>query len=74
MWKETRTSVSEQTKTLHQCCCLSFIYGIKSKTDRSILKKIKNDYLFAEYRVYCEEAGRTDVLDYLDELLMRPLS
>lgn len=42
-------------------------YGIKAKMDREILRKVKNDYFFAEFLVDCEEKGFTDVLDYLDE-------
>ena len=42
-------------------------YGIKSKTDRSLIHKVKDDYFFAEYLVYCEENGNVEVLDYLDE-------
>lgn len=42
-------------------------YGIKAKTDREILRKVKDDYFFAEFLVSCEENGHTEVLDYLDE-------
>lgn len=42
-------------------------YGIKAKTNRDILRKVKDDYFFAEFLVYCEENGHTGVLDYLDE-------
>lgn len=42
-------------------------YGIKAKADRDILRKVKDDYFFAEYLVSCEENGQTEVLDYLDE-------
>lgn len=42
-------------------------YGIKAKTDREILRKVKDDYFFAEFLVSCEEHGHTEVLDYLDE-------
>lgn len=42
-------------------------YGIKAKTDREILRKVKDDYFFAEFLVSCEESGHTEVLDYLDE-------
>lgn len=42
-------------------------YGIKTKADKNILFRVKDDYFFAEYLVYCEENGRQDVLDYIDE-------
>ena len=42
-------------------------YGIKSKTDRSLIHKVKDDYFFAEFLVFCEESGKADVLDYLDD-------
>ena len=42
-------------------------YGIKTTVDREILKKTKNDYLFADFLVSCEEGGKAEVLDYLNE-------
>lgn len=42
-------------------------YGIKTKADRDILRKVKDDYFFSEFLVSCEETGNTEVLDYLDE-------
>lgn len=42
-------------------------YGIKTKSDKSILLRVKDDYFLAEYLVHCEENGRQDVLDYIDE-------
>lgn len=42
-------------------------YGIKSKTDRSLIHKVKDDYFFAEFLVSCEENGNTEVLNYLDD-------
>ena len=42
-------------------------YGIKSKTDRSLIHKVKDDYFFAEFLVFCEENGNVEVLDYLDD-------
>ena len=44
-------------------------FGIKSKTDRSLLRKIteKDDYFFAEFLVWCEENGNSEILNYLDE-------
>lgn len=42
-------------------------YGIKTKADKNILFRVKDDYFLAEYLVYCEENGRQDVLDYIDE-------
>ncbi|MDD6880509.1 MAG: hypothetical protein PUE18_02915, partial [Firmicutes bacterium] len=42
-------------------------YGIKASTDRSILRKIKDDFLFSDFLVNCVETGKNDVLDYLDE-------
>lgn len=48
---------------------LAFIerYGLKTKYDRNILKKVRNDYLFAEFLVHCEESGNNDILNFLDE-------
>lgn len=42
-------------------------YGIKTKADKNILFRVKDDYFLAEYLVYCEENGRQDVLDYIDQ-------
>ncbi|MBR4109214.1 MAG: hypothetical protein IKK41_02715 [Oscillospiraceae bacterium] len=42
-------------------------YGIKSKTDRNLIHKVKDDYFFAEFLVFCEENGNVEVLDYLDD-------
>lgn len=42
-------------------------YGIKTKANKNILFRVKDDYFLAEYLVYCEENGRKDVLDYIDE-------
>lgn len=42
-------------------------YGIKTKANKNVLFRVKDDYLLAEYLVYCEENGRQDVLDYIDE-------
>ena len=48
---------------------LAFVerYGVKTTVDREILRKTKNDYLFADFLVSCEENGQADVLDYLNE-------
>lgn len=48
---------------------LAFVerYGIKTATDRSILRKIKDDFLFSDFLINCIETEKTDVLDYLDE-------
>lgn len=48
---------------------LAFVerYGIKAATDRSILRKIKDDFLFSEFLVKCIETDNITVLDYLDE-------
>lgn len=45
-------------------------YGIKSKSDRDVLRKVKDDFLFAEFLVHCEENGRGEILDYLDEYIV----
>jgi len=48
---------------------LAFIerYGIKTKTDKKLIHKVKDDYFFASFLVFCEENGRKDILDYFDE-------
>lgn len=48
---------------------LAFVerYGIKAASDRSILRKIKDDFLFSEFLVNCIEHEKNSVLDYLDE-------
>lgn len=48
---------------------LAFIerYGIKSKTDKKVIHKVKDDYFFAAFLVFCEENDRKDILDYFDE-------
>lgn len=48
---------------------LAFIerYGIKSKTDKKLIHKVKDDYFFAAFLVSCEENDRKDILDYFDE-------
>ena len=48
-------------------CAFIERYGIKAKTNRDILRKVKDDYFFAEFLVYCEQNGHPEVLDYLDE-------
>lgn len=42
-------------------------YGLVSKTDKSILEKVKNDYYFAKYMLYCNEIGHLSTLTYIDE-------
>lgn len=42
-------------------------FGIKSSTDRQLLRQVKDDYLFAAYLVYCEEPGNQEVLDYIND-------
>ena len=42
-------------------------YGIKSKTDRSLIHKVKDDYFFAEFLVFCEENGDAEIVNYLDD-------
>lgn len=44
-------------------------FGIKSKIDRTLLRKIteKDDYFFAEFLVCCEENGNSETLNYLNE-------
>lgn len=44
-------------------------YGLISKTDRSILLKVKNDYHFAEYLLHCNEKGDSSTLEYIDEYI-----
>lgn len=48
---------------------LAFIerYGIRTKSDKSLLKKVRDDFLFADFLVNCEESGNYDVMNYLDE-------
>lgn len=48
---------------------LAFIerYGIKTKTDKRVLRAVKDDYLFAAFLVHCEETGQIDILDYLND-------
>lgn len=47
----------------------SFIqrYGLVSKTDGSVFERVKNDYLFAEYMLHCNEIGDSSTLAYIDE-------
>lgn len=40
---------------------------IKSKTDKKLIHKVKDDYFFAAFLVFCEENDRKDILDYFDE-------
>lgn len=44
-------------------------YGLVSKTDKGILEKVKNDYHFAEYMLYCNENGNLSTLTYVDEYI-----
>lgn len=44
-------------------------YGLISKTDKSIFEKVKNDYHFAEYMIYCNEIGNLSALAYIDEYI-----
>lgn len=48
---------------------LAFIerYGIKASNDKGILRKVKDDFLFADFLVSCIESGKEEVLNYLDE-------
>lgn len=48
---------------------LAFIerVGVKGSVDKKLLIKIKDDYLFADFLVYCEENGQSEVLDYLND-------
>lgn len=41
-------------------------YGLIAKTDKTVLKKVQNDYLFAEYLLYCQENGDSALLEYID--------
>ena len=45
-------------------------YGIKTSTDRSVLHKVKDDYLFADYLVYCEENDNQGILDYINDYIV----
>lgn len=44
-------------------------YGLVSKTDKSVFEKVKNDYHFAEYMLYCNENGNLSALTYIDEYI-----
>ncbi len=48
---------------------LAFIerFGIKATVDKKIIFKIKDDYLFADFLVHCEESGQSEILDYLND-------
>ena len=41
-------------------------YGLVAKIDKTVLKKVQNDYLFAEYLLYCQENGDSALLEYID--------
>ena len=41
-------------------------YGLIAKTDKTVLKKVQNDFLFAEYLLYCQENGNSALLEYID--------
>lgn len=42
-------------------------YGLVSKSDKAILGKVKSDYLFAEYMLYCEESHNSATIEYIDQ-------
>lgn len=44
-------------------------YGLVSKTDKEILKKVQNDYHFAEYMLVCNESGDFEALEYIDKYI-----
>jgi len=44
-------------------------YGLISKTDKGILKKVQNDYHFAEYMLACNESGDFEALEYIDKYI-----
>lgn len=43
--------------------------GLVAKADRSILKKVQNDFLFASYLLFCQEHGNFAPLEYIDEYI-----
>lgn len=45
-------------------------YGVKTQSDKNILFRVKDDYLLAEYLIYCEENNRQDVLNYINEYIV----
>jgi len=44
-------------------------HGLASKIDKAIIKKVKTDYYFAEYLLYCEEIGDSSIIDFVDQYI-----
>lgn len=44
-------------------------YGLISKIDKEILKKVKNDYHFAEYMLHCNDIQNYSALAYIDQYI-----
>lgn len=42
-------------------------YGVQTKSDKNVLQKVKDDFLFADFLIHCEENGNHEVMNYLDE-------